>query len=81
MTVTLITMASASETRLAELLRNNLESSGLDISAVSFREEDGTVTLSGEVVNAKQKQVLLDLVSRTHGVKKVVDALKIDFDS
>ena len=80
-TNTWTTMASASETRLSELLQDNLESAGLDISAISFQEDDGVVILSGRVLDAKQKQALLDLVSRTHGVRKVVDELKTDFDS
>ena len=67
--------------RLVELLRDNIVSAGLDTTDVTMTEEEGVVTLSGRVLDAGQKQILLDLVRRTHGVKDVIDELDTDYDS
>ena len=67
--------------RLVELLRDNIVSAGLDTTDVTMTEKEGVVTLSGRVLDAEQKQILLDLVRRTHGVKDVIDELDTDYDS
>ena len=67
--------------RLVELLRGNIESAGLDTTDVTMTEADGVVTLTGRVLDAEQKQMLLDLVRRTHGVKDVIDELDTDYNS
>ena len=67
--------------RLVELLRDNIVSAGLDTTDVTMTETEGVVTLSGRVLDAEQKQILLDLVRRTHGVKDVIDELDTDYDS
>ena len=43
-------MALASDSRLTGLLRGSLENAGVDLSELSFEEEDGVVTLSGRVL-------------------------------
>ena len=67
--------------RLVELLRDNIASANLDTTDVTMTEAEGVVTLSGRVLDAEQKQMLLDLVRRTHGVKDVIDELDTDYDS
>ena len=67
--------------RLVELLRDNIVSADLDTTDVTITEAEGVVTLSGRVLDAEQKQILLDLVRRTHGVKDVIDELDTDYDS
>ena len=74
-------VALASDARLTELLQDNIDNAGLDVSAVTFEEKQGVVTVTGRVASEKQRKALLDLVRRTHGVRQVIDHLQSDYDS
>lgn len=56
---------------------NIAEQTGVNVLSVSARVRDGVVTLEGNVPSAAVKSVMMNAATKTHGVKKVIDKLKV----
>jgi osmotically-inducible protein OsmY len=56
---------------------NIAEQTGVNVLSVSARVRDGVVTLEGKVPSTAVKSVMVSAATKTHGVKKVIDRLKV----
>ena len=56
---------------------NIAEQTGVNVLLVSTRARDGVVTLEGKVPSTAVKSVMMSAATKTHGVKKVIDRLKV----